>query len=277
MRNNLLIGISSAVAAVAVAGSANAAVVPTVIDNFNTLGTLGVNGANYAGIDPAAFSVGTSGGNYMGSRLLCTNSNGGTANGTMSGNGQFTASMSATGALNSYADTQLISQYYFSSSVVDMTNSNFSTIYVSGSGTASGGGQYVGDVDMYDSNGDWIGTQPGNLVKDAYGIGVAVFTGATTTGGFDDNVFVQLNMSGTRSLGNFAFTLADLQAAHDSFDFTNVNAMFIYQYAYGNNDILGIDGGTWNYTATSFSFVPAPGAAALLGAAGLVGGRRRKA
>jgi uncharacterized protein (TIGR03382 family) len=180
----------------------------------------------------------------------------------------------------------LISQYYFSSSVVDMTNSNFSTIYVSGSGTASGGGAYSfvdidwenWDENAYDSNGNYTGAMKTyNEVKNAYGIGVAVFTGATTTGGFDDNVFVQLNMSGTRSLGNFAFTLADLQAAHDSFDFTNVNAMFIYQYAYGNNDILGIDGGTWNYTATSFSFVPAPGAAALLGAAGLVGGRRRKA
>ncbi len=275
------LGICSAVAAVAVAGSASAVIVPTVIDNFTTAGALGANGANYGGL--GTFSVGTSGSwPISGHRLLCTNSSGGTSNGTMSGNGQFAAS--ASGVTDPSADAQVISQYKFSS-VVDMTNSNFSTIYVSGSGTASGGGTYsYVDIDWdnydesaYDSFGNYTGAMKTYTeTKAGYGIGVAVFTGATATGGFSDIAYAQLNMIGTRSLGNFAFTLADLQASNATFDFSAVNAMFVFQYAYGNGEIAGIDGGTWDYTATSFSFVPAPGALALLGVAGVVGSRRRR-
>jgi hypothetical protein len=242
------LGICSAVAAVAVAGSASAVVTPTVIDNFTTAGTLGAFGSNYAGL--GTFSPGVSGGNYLGSRLFCNNSSGGTVNATFSGNGQFAGSLSA----GTYDDTQLISQYRFTSNI-NMTQSATSTLYISGSGSASGAG---------------------------YGIGVAFLTGATALGGWNERMWMQFNMDGTQSLGNFAFTLADLQASvadgnsdTGSFDFSAVNAMYIYQYAYGDYD-SGVNNGSWNYTATSFSFVPAPGALALLGAAGMIGGTRRR-
>ena len=253
-------------ASAAIGGTAAASL---VIDDFTSAGSPGANGSNYFGL--GTFSPGVSGGNYMGSRLLCTNMDlaNGTATGTMAGNGQFVASVATT---SPWGDTQLISQYLFSSSV-DMTNSTTNTVYVSGSGTASGGGSYV---DPYDGE---------TYFSAGYGIGVCVLTGATTTGTWDDRMWLQFNMGGTQSLGNFAFTLADLQASvaagnrdggTGTFDFANVNAVFFYQYAYGNYEIAGIDNGTWNYTATGFSFVPAPGALALLGAAGMIGGTRRR-
>jgi hypothetical protein len=272
---------TGAVAAVAVAGTASAVVTPVVIDNFTTAGTLGPSGSGYNGAGTFSTSGWTTGGNYLGSRLLYNNSWGdGTVNSTMSGNGQWTAAL--TGGTSS--DTQLMAQYKLSS-VQDLTGK---AIYIAGSGTASGGGAYsFQDIDysegIYDDS-YWIdGVYTGpmttvNAEQPGYGIGVVLYTGASSTANsWANRVSVQLNMYGSRSLGNFSFLATDFGPGDNGdFDFSQVNAIQVFQYTYNSLPGYGIAMGTWNYTATSFSIVPAPGALALLGVAGLVGGTRRR-
>ena len=290
MRNKTFISSMVGVAAaVAVAGSANAS---TVIDNFTNAtspsdSSLGPFGSGYGGL--GAFSnTGQTGSGIVGSRLLYNNSSGGTVASTMSGNGQWRAVVTA-GGQGSYSDTQLISQYRFGS-VLDFSQ-GFS---ITGSGTASGGGTYSYqdiDWDNYDSTA-WTGGSEGdgdytgamvtiNDTEAGYGIGIQLMMGADNSGVYTGRMWCQFDMYGTQSLGNFTFTAADLAAAiaannvDGTIDLTHVNAIGVYQYAY-SGDVAGIASGSWDYTATGF-VVPAPGALALLGAAGLIGARRRRA
>jgi hypothetical protein len=281
--------VTGAVAAVAVAGTANAS---TVIDNFTnaaspSASSLGPYGSGYGGL--GAFSnTGQTGSGIVGSRLLYNNASGGTVASTMSGNGQWRA-VATGGGQGSNSDTQLISQYRFGS-VLDFSQ-GFS---ITGSGTASGGGTFSYqdiDWDNYDSTA-WTGeyegdgTYTGPMVtitetEIGYGIGIQLMMGANNSGGYTGRMWCQFDMYGSQSLGNFTFTAADFAAAIAAnnfdgvIDLTQVNAIGVYQYAY-SGDNAGIASGTWDYTATGFSIVPAPGALALLGAAGLIGGTRRR-
>jgi hypothetical protein len=283
--------VTGAVAAVAVAGTANAS---TVIDNFTnatapSAASLGPFGSGYNGLGTFS-NTGQTGSGIVGSRLVYDNSSGGTVASTMSGNGQWRAVVTG-GGQGSYSDTQLISQYRFGS-VLDFSQG----FGITGSGTASGGGTYsYQDIDwtegIYDPTA-WTGEYEGdgtytgqmvtiNETEVGYGIGIQLMMGANNSGGYTGRMWCQFDMYGSQSLGNFTFTAADFAAALaagnfvGTIDLTQVNAIGVYQYAY-SGDVAGIASGTWDYTATSFSIVPAPGAIALLGAAGLVGTRRRR-
>lgn len=272
---------TGAVAAVAVAGTASAS---TVIDNFTnaaspSASSLGPYGSGYNGLGTFS-NTGQTGSGIVGSRLLYDNArDGGTVASTMSGNGQWRAVVTSGGPA-SFSDTQLISQYRFGS-VLDFSQ-GFS---ITGSGSASGGGTYTYD----DGTGNnTVGTLVG------YGIGIQLMMGANSSGGSTGRMWCNIDMYGSRSLGNFTFTAADFAAALAAnqfvgvIDLTQVNAIGVVQYAYSGftaqemSDYFGstgggaIAGGSWDYTATSFSVVPAPGALALLGVAGLVGTRRRR-
>jgi uncharacterized protein (TIGR03382 family) len=240
--------IVSLLAAAAIASQAGAGV-STVIDSFSAAGALGAQGSGYAGLGEFSTADWTTGSGHLGSRLIYDNSWGdGLVAQSMSGNGQFVASLNG----GTGSDTQLIAQYRMGSAI-DLSGAGTS-ILVRGAGAASGG------------DADNVG----------YGIGIALFNGAASDGTWTNRCWMQLNMFGAQSLGNFAFSIGDFAAAAsagqsdaENFDFSQVNAFQFYQYAYA--------GGQWDYVATSFEIVPAPGAMALLGIAGLAGVRRRRA
>ena len=243
--------IVSMTSALVFAGAAQATVTPIVIDNFTNAGTIAGEGVAY-NQQQGAYATGefssagsTTGGNYLGTRQLDTwihNTGDAPVSSTMSGNGQWHNSVS--GGVGD-AWNQLTAQYLLSS-VQDLTDK---VIYIKGSGTSSGGG-----------------------------IGVQLFTGADASGGFTDCTYFQIDVDG--QTGNFTFTDADFRLLNSTFDFTNVNAIQVYMYAYGSypsdETPETFVPNSWDYTATSFEIVPAPGAAALIGLAGLVATRRRR-
>lgn len=215
-----------------------------------------------------AARFGTAGSGILGSRYVATNSWGAsntTASGTMSGNGQFAVSLFG----GDDADNQMVAQYRFDSAI-DMGQQATSQVRIAGSGSASGGTDAYGiGIVLFSNlrfaNDVQIGWQPNPSDPDGddvplYGPGI----------GYDGRFSTQITMSGARSLGDFVFDVADFVPLDM---LSSVNGMQVFQYAYGAE---GSDAGTWNYTATSFSIVPAPGALALLGMAGWVGSRRRR-
>lgn len=229
-------------------------------DNFTTLQPSFMSAAN--GWTDARFGSGGSG--ILGRRYVATNSWGApnaTASGTMAGDGQFAVSLFG----GDYADNQMVAQYKFDSAI-DMTQVANSQIRISGAGSASS----IADSDGYGigvvlfSNLRYGTVQVGwdESTTDADGNNPPVYGPGI---GYDGRFSTQITMTGARSLGDFTFDVADFvpEAMRSS-----INGMQVFQYAYG--------GGTWNYTATSFSIVPAPGAFALVGVAGLVGGTRRR-
>ena len=163
----------------------------------------------------------------------------------------------------------MVAQYKFETAI-DMTQAANSQIRIAGSGSASGGGDGYGiGVVLFSNlrfaNDVQIGWQPNPTDPEGddlplYGPGI----------GYDGRFSTQITMSGSRSLGEFVFNVADFVPAAM---LSSINGMQVFQYAYGGD---GADAGIWNYTATSFSIVPAPGAAVLVGAAGLVATRRRR-
>jgi len=214
-----------------------------------------------------AARFGTAGSGILGSRYVATNSWGApntTASGTMSGNGQFAVSLFG----GDYADNQMVAQYKFDSAV-DMSQQATSQIRVAGSGSASGGTDAYGIAVVLYSNLRYGTVQVGwdESTVDADGNNPPVFGPGI---GWDGRFWKQVNMSGARSLGDFVFNAADFVPPDM---LSSINGMQVVQYAYGAE---GSDAGTWNYSATSFSIVPAPGALALLGVAGLAGSRRRR-
>jgi hypothetical protein len=257
---------NGAVAAVAVAGTANAAI---VIDNFTqaqagiTTWNYSGNGASVDGVGPTDLTFGSPGSGILGKRLICTNSQGAlnmTASATMNGNGQLAVSLFG----GDWGDNQLMSQYKFASAI-DMTQGGQTHIYIAGSGNGvdgAGGGYGIGIILFSNLRvgtviTDWTGP---DLDVPVYGPGAA----------YDMRASWQIDMNGSNSIGNLSFNVLDILAQNgaDASYAASINGFAVFQYAYG--------GSTWNYTATSFSIVPAPGALALLGAAGLVGGARRR-
>ena len=229
-------------------------------DNFTTVQPSFMSAAN--GWTDARFGSGGSG--ILGRRYVATNSWGATnatASGTMAGNGQFAVSLFG----GDSADNQMVAQYKFDSAI-DMTQVANSQVRISGAGAASS----IADSEGYGigivlfSNLRYGTVQVGwdESTTDADGNNPPVYGPGI---GYDGRFSTQITMTGARSLGDFTFDVADFvpEAMRSS-----INGMQVFQYAYG--------GGTWNYTATSFSIVPAPGAFALVGVAGLVGGTRRR-
>ncbi len=91
--------------------------------------------------------------------------------------------------------------------------------------------------------------------------------------------FTNATPDSTLAVGDFTFDLAfstglpTSPVVQSGFDMASIQKLTV-------NFETGVTGSnlssSWNYTATSFTLVPAPGAVALLGAAGLVGTRRRR-
>jgi hypothetical protein len=92
-------------------------------------------------------------------------------------------------------------------------------------------------------------------------------------------IFTNATPDSTLAVGDFTFDLAfttglpTSPVVQSGFDMASIQKLTV-------NFETGVTGSnlssSWNYTATSFTLVPAPGAVALLGAAGLVGTRRRR-
>ncbi len=84
----------------------------------------------------------------------------------------------------------------------------------------------------------------------------------------------------TLAVGDFSFDLAFTSGLPTSpvvqagFDLSSIESLTV-NFETGVTT-TGSAASTWSYTATQFTLVPAPGALALLGAAGLLGGRRRR-
>ena len=261
--------IVSMASALVFAGAAQATVAPIVIDNYTSSGGITGDGVGYAEWD-GSFSTATWTTNptsYLGSRLLETWGSvdefgvpyNGSMTSTMNGNGHWLTSIDA----GNQGCNTFVAQYKLNSNL-DLTGKAVSLF---GSGSASGGGwtelnaQQTGD----------------GYYQRGYTIGVQLFVGADNDGLFQDSVNFQLDMYGPQTFGNFTFTEANFRSINSTFDFTKVNAIQVYMNANGSFE-TGTPNGMWNYDATGLQItaVPAPGAAALIGLAGLVATRRRR-
>ena len=186
-------------------------------------------------------------------------------------------------------------QYTFNSAL-DLTGGKVS---ITGSGTmtdrvgqqwqAKGNGALVSSeiINLHETSGytvpgagnentmasNYLSAQPSSMylqVALLSGLGVDQYGGT-----YQQRATVDLGFLGTQSLGNLEFSMSDfmLNNAPGTFDFSNVQAIqFIFTTGSGNGTVID-----WDISSFSVSAVPAPGAAALVGLAGLIGGRRRKA
>lgn len=92
--------------------------------------------------------------------------------------------------------------------------------------------------------------------------------------------FQNLEPGSTLSVGDFSFDLTSATGlpptVQAGFNIASI-AKLTVNFETGVTAVTGQSAAsTWAYTATSFQLVPAPGAMALLGAAGIVGSRRRR-
>jgi hypothetical protein len=251
MRNSSLF-ISGAVAAVAVAGSASAAAV--VVDNF-TAGTFNdtASGAwtNFtnAAILPLtgsnntrSTSVGTSLGGLAGSSSTATLSG---------GSGSSTVSLSV--AWNTFNLASAFANLNYgnygnpgslSPSAVNLTAFTGLTVFGSGTATYTGTSQTTPTMRLIMVLRDNSGQ---SFQSDA-----AISAGSLGNISFDFSAVTGVNMASIRAI-ELQFNLQ------------------------GSNFGAGTSGsGSLNYSLSSVQLIPAPGAIALLGTAGLVGSRRRR-
>jgi hypothetical protein len=263
MRSNLL-GMCSAVAAVAVAGSANATI---VVDNFtvgsfsrqNVPGTNGSGGSSgwTATTDASIFALpgsnnsrsvqaGTSNTIIIPDTVTSSSSFSSSANGTASVN--LAANWGTFGAATAWADLVYGKPHNdtlgLPASSVDITS--FSTLTMFGSGTAaiSGTNQGSNAIVAYVNIRDNAGNQSNSTI--------AISAGAVGNISLDLGTVTGIIKSQVRSI-QFQFYMTGV-------NFTNLNA--------GSASL--------SYDISGVQLVPAPGAVALLGAAGLVGTRRRR-
>ncbi|NBV63314.1 MAG: hypothetical protein EBR71_02355 [Planctomycetes bacterium] len=269
MRSNLLVGISSAVAAVAVAGSANAGLATGKIDGFT--GTFaGYTGQGTGNSVEGSYANGTLGFNYRGV---------GTTGYTKTASG----------------NKKLVS----TANVNSVTGGNQVQALVKADGAGATGmttslnGMYAcwsyNNLTL-DSNGDYVSTNSFDM-SNASSFTVSFANNTFGTSGFsgtDVTISIELYDSGENpaywtafksvsgSGGTVTINAADFDGAASNW--SNLGAILLYV---NWNCPSGLSAGAnlGNITLTDFSYnaVPAPGAAALVGMAGLITGRRRKA
>jgi hypothetical protein len=117
-------------------------------------------------------------------------------------------------------------------------------------------------------------------------VGSGSLTETTTTDGLR-NAYVQATITDTAgktavrqinlsagALGNFDFDFSTL-TAQAGFNWSSVRSIR-YFFTIGGGNFGSVGSRSYTYTYTGMQLVPAPGAIALLGAAGLVGSRRRR-
>ena len=270
MRSNLLVGISSAVAAVAVAGSANAGLATGKIDGFT--GTFaGYTGQGTGNSVEGSYANGTLGFNYRGV---------GTTGYTKTASG----------------NKKLVS----TANVNSVTGGNQVQALVKADGAGATGmttnalGMYAnwlwGNAAGFDSNGTATSFNSFDM-SNASSFTVSFADNTFGTTGFSGtNLQIEIQLQSnvnsdvwsaqqavTSSGGTLTFNAADFGAGAAA-SWTNLGTVWLYVYY----DVpSGLSAGTnlGNITLTDFSYnaVPAPGAAALVGMAGLITGRRRKA
>ena len=266
MRNNPLIGISSAVAAVAVAGSAMA-------DVSQSFGTLSYPSGSGSTAIPFLDSAGNnSNGNFLytnqqvnGSWLTvglsaATYYTGANGQPNYVGNNRFEAQAGFTAAVDNPPPlfSATAPRWAFNWSVSmdgSRTNSALSGLWWnmritgpnSSGGTGNWGTQLGGMVNL---GGGPVGSPPTNYSQSSWQLGYNFFAlNSANTPGAQPGLWDGLQFN-PNTLGDYQFTIEIRQ---------------------------GQTGSVVGSSTMTVSVVPAPGAAALLGAAGLVGGRRRKA
>lgn len=231
MRNNLLVGFSSALAAVAVAGSANAAIVTTV-DPFTMSQSYYTNSTIYMNISDSLFEIRSP---------LRANGAGGTGVSGTNNNVDFTLAhggktFASTVTLNYKNGFDAVKDF---SSIAEMSIV-LSSLNLNVPGGTAATGVYILWV-LYDSNGN---VKSAEQTRSTNGTIVFNFASATTNVGFDLTKVSKLSLV-VKQVGG---------STSNSYSNTSVSGKL----------------SDFNYSA-----VPAPGAAALVGLAGLMARRRR--
>ena len=244
MRSNLLVGISSAVAAVAVAGSANAGI-PTGFSVFDfTTGVSSLSTGSVSGSNPFNTWVTNNGWNSTATSATAT---GGAitlaTNSTVKGTGTPVLDFGVFTALDPI--TQNFGSFVNLTGMTALElNVTAYTPYTSGAYTAP---NLVINVYMFD---DSIGeSADGQLIINGTGKKSATIT---ATAGFNWSKVAGIEIQG------WSFILPSSGAGR-----TDANWYASYSFTFDSMVAVGA--------------VPAPGAAALVGMAGLISGRRRKA
>jgi hypothetical protein len=230
MRSNLLVGISSAVAAVAVAGSANAG----VVDPFTTNQSFGTSATSWTNLSGALFD-------QRNARRV--NNGGGTGVSSANNNVAFTLARSGS------SPSQIALNYQMSGGAPkDLSSIASMSIALSAlnlnvlGGTAATGVEF--EWQLQDENFNYMGTT---------------------------------QILSTNGTSTFNFASADY--VDPGFDLTKATyfSLIVSQVGGSTSGSYSTISSSGTLSNFSYTLVPAPGAIALLGAAGLVGGRRRKA
>jgi hypothetical protein len=234
MRSNLFsLGMCSAVAAVAVAGSANAGIV-TKVDQFMTSQSYGTNPASWTTINGSIFDQ---------RNARRANNAGGTGVSGTNNNVAFTFARGGGSASSVSLSYQMIGAAAKDlSSIAEMSIALSDLVLNVAGGTAATGVKF--DWTLMDSGGNGMYASD---TRSTNGTSIFNFASATTDFGFDltqvEKLTLQVSQVGGSTSGSYSNTSSSGTLSN------------------------------FSYTAA----VPAPGAAALLGMAGLITSRRRKA
>jgi hypothetical protein len=232
MRNNLLVGLSSALATVAVAGSVNAAIV-TKVDQFTTGQSYGTSPTSWTTINGSIFDQ---------RNARRANNAGGTGVSATNNNVAFTLARWGTGS----ASSVMLNYRMSGAAATDLSSIAEMSIVLSAlnlnvpGGTAATGVKF--DWTLSDSNGNEMYASE---TRSTNGTSIFNFASATTAfAGFDLTQVTMLSLKVSQVGGSTSNTYSNTSVSGTLSDF--------------------------NYTV-----VPAPGAAALVGLAGLMARRRR--
>jgi hypothetical protein len=250
MRNNLLVGISSAVAAVAVAGSANAG----FVDDFSrSLANASPNSQNTTTITV-------------------------TLTGAGSGFGRNNTGLTGTAFPNRSTNIQSLG------SSATMTG-NGSAAFVLGRATSGGASETntagFGTMNLAYSNNDAFINLTGTT---SFSINVGSYTGGATNWTLN----VSMDSLSDDFSGGVQLVLTNSAIVNGvlTFNVADMDRSGTINWAKVDSISLGVQRAEWGtanstvgFSLSNFQYnvVPAPGAAALLGAAGLITARRRKA
>jgi MYXO-CTERM domain-containing protein len=199
---------------------------------------------DYSSYDPTTYS-------YTGVNFLNNNNNGSGVSGGSFAVKTYNPALQSTPWVG--ASTVQVGTQYLLDAAMDLTGKS---IVLRGAGTGIG--------------------QPNGLGSGGLAVWITLFTGASDT---DAAAFAgyggsRLSFTGSQTFGDLTFDLSNVGSYYGTFNLSSVNAIQITFESYnGTGGGLGASG--WDYSMTGVEVVPAPGAAVLLGLAGL-GGRRRR-